>query len=228
MLLQKEAAIDPDDTVGTLYFDKLFPLGVDAMVESVELVEQGTAPRIMQDESQATYEAIFKGEHAAIDWSKPGRQVYDLIRGCTPQPGAATTIKGQQVEFFESRFNAGASSSEPGQLMGISDDGLEVAVAGGTLLVQRVRVSGGQKVAGAQLATDLELGVGGPVRGVRGGFSLSNVLDEVEVQEHVQFKDASRINDSYRTKRFSDHSRRDWLYSSVFDRHMVFFQTAIL
>ena len=160
VLLQKEATIDPDDTVGTLYFDKLFPLGVEAMVESVELVEQGTAPRIVQDESQATYEAIFKGEHAAIDWSKPGRQVYDLIRGCTPQPGAATTIKGQQVEFFESRFSAGASSSEPGQLMGISDDGLEVAVAGGTLLVQRVRVAGGQKVAGAQLATDLQLGVG--------------------------------------------------------------------
>ena len=114
----------------------------------------------MQDESRATYEAIFKGEHAAIDWSKPGRQVYDLVRGCTPQPGAATTIKGQQVEFFESRFSAGAETGQPGRLLTVSDEGLEVAVAGGTLLVQRVRVAGGQKVAGAQLATDLQLGVG--------------------------------------------------------------------
>ena len=160
VLLQKEAAIDPDDTVGTLYFDKLFPLGVDAMVESVELVEQGTARRIVQDESQATYEGIFKGEHAAIDWSKPGRQVYDLVRGCTPQPGASTNIKGQQVEFFESRFNEGASLGEPGQLMAVSDEGLQVAANDGTLVVQRARVTGGQKVAGAQLASELGLVVG--------------------------------------------------------------------
>ena len=93
--------------MGTLYFDKLFPLGVDAMVESVEMVEQGTAPKLVQDESQATYEPIFKGEHAAIDWSKPGQQVYDLVRGSTPSPGASTSIKGQQVELFESRFSAG-------------------------------------------------------------------------------------------------------------------------
>ena len=160
VLLQKEAAIDPDDTVGTLYFDKLFPLGVDAMVESAELVEQKAAPKLVQDESQATYEPIFKGEHAAIDWAKQGQQVYDLVRGSTPSPGASTSIKGQQVEFFESRFSAGDEASEPGQLLAVSDDGLRVAVNGGLLLVQRARLAGGQKVSGAQLAGELGLAVG--------------------------------------------------------------------
>ena len=160
VLLQKEAAIDPDETVGTLYFDKLFPLGVDAMVESVELVEQGAAPKLAQDEWLATYEPIFKGEHAAIDWSKRGQQVYDLVRGSTPAPGASTSIKGQQVEFFESRFIASDGAGEPGQLLAVSDEGLRVAVNGGSLLVQRARLVGGQKVAGAQLASELGLAVG--------------------------------------------------------------------
>ena len=155
VLLQKEAPIDPDDTVGSLYFDKLFPLGVDAMAEAVELVEQGQAPRLAQDESQATYEPIFRGEHAAIDWSKDGRQVYDLVRGSTPQPGASTSIKGQQVELFESRFQPGDSAEQPGRVLAVSDAGLEVAVNGGLLVVQRARIPGGQKVSGAQLASDL-------------------------------------------------------------------------
>jgi len=157
VLLQKEADIEPDDTVGILYFKKLFPLGVDALVESVELVEQGNAPRIVQDEPQATYERIFKGEHAAIDWSRDGREVYNLLRGCTPQPGAATNIKGQQVELFESSFTPGSTSSQPGQVLAVSDQGIEVAVNGGLLVVQRVRAAGGQKVAGSQLAADLSI-----------------------------------------------------------------------
>lgn len=160
VLLQKEASIAPDDTVGTLYFEKLFPLGVDAMVESVELVEQGTAPKLVQDESQATYEPIFKDEHAAIDWSKPGQQVYDLVRGSTPSPGASTLIKGQAVELFESRFEAGNQPGDAGQLLAVSDDGILVAVNGGTLQVQRVRVTRGQKVGGSQLASELGLSVG--------------------------------------------------------------------
>ena len=56
ILLQKRVPIGPDDTLGSLYFSQLFPLGVEAMVESVDLVRRGEAPRIEQDETQATYE----------------------------------------------------------------------------------------------------------------------------------------------------------------------------
>ena len=58
ILLQKEAEISPDDTVGSLYFNKLSPLGVEALAESIELIKQGIAPRIPQDESQASYEGL--------------------------------------------------------------------------------------------------------------------------------------------------------------------------
>ena len=56
MLIQKKTPISDTDTLGTVYFDRLFPMGVEAMLESVDLVKAGKAPRIKQDESKATYE----------------------------------------------------------------------------------------------------------------------------------------------------------------------------
>src|SRR5919204_42208 len=71
VLLQKKTPIGPKDTLGTVYFDRLFPMGVDAMLESVDLVKAGTAPRIKQDEKLATYEGRCTPETARIDWGKP-------------------------------------------------------------------------------------------------------------------------------------------------------------
>jgi methionyl-tRNA formyltransferase len=81
ILLQKEVEISPDDTVGTLYFEKLFPLGIEALVEGIELIKKGIAPRIPQDESQATYEGLCTEKDAIINWSAPIDRVYNLLPG---------------------------------------------------------------------------------------------------------------------------------------------------
>jgi len=79
ILLQKEVVVGPDDTLGTLYFQKIFPLGIEAAIEAIDLVRSGNPPRIRQDESQATYESWCKHEHAEIDWSQPVDEVYNLV-----------------------------------------------------------------------------------------------------------------------------------------------------
>src|SRR5581483_4570983 len=71
ILLQREAPVDPDDTAGSLYYRTLFPLGVRAVLDAVALVREGRAPRVPQDESQATYDPLLRDEHAAVDWSRP-------------------------------------------------------------------------------------------------------------------------------------------------------------
>jgi len=63
-------------------------MGVDAMMESVDLVKAGKAPRLKQDESKATYEGRCGPDNAKIDWGKPWEQIDRLIRGCNPAPGA--------------------------------------------------------------------------------------------------------------------------------------------
>ena len=160
ILLQKEAEIDPDDTVGSLYFNKLFPLGVEALVESVELVEQGSALRIPQDPSLATYEPVFKGKHAIIDWSREAQHVYNLVRGANPQPGATTTYQGERVQVFGSRLNLGATKGQPGEVLTVSEQVLEVALQGGSLLVERLRFAGGAKVSASGFIQQFSIGPG--------------------------------------------------------------------
>ena len=101
VLLQKKTPIGPKDTLGTVYFDRLFPMGVEAMLESVDLVKAGKAPRIKQDEKLATYEGRATADIARIDWGKSWRQIDPLVRGCNPAPGAWTTIDGKNLQIFD-------------------------------------------------------------------------------------------------------------------------------
>ena len=152
VLLQKEVEITGEDTLGSLYFDKLFPLGVEAMLESVDLVRDGKAPRIEQDHSKATYEGWCRGDLVRINWHLPTRTTWNLIRGCNPAPGAWTTFEGAKVAVFDSARVAEARSVQPGEITRIGDDGVQVATADAQVLVKRVRPEGGRKVPAAEWA----------------------------------------------------------------------------
>src|ERR1700730_11438101 len=89
VLLQKKTPIGFEDSLGSVYFDRLFPMGVEAMLEAVDLVKAGKAQRIKQDESQASYEGWCSADNARIDWGKPWAQIYNLMRGCHTQRGAS-------------------------------------------------------------------------------------------------------------------------------------------
>lgn len=153
ILLQKEVDIDPDDTVGSLYFNKLFPLGVEAMLEAVELVKAGKAPRIPQDESQATYEPLCRDEQAVIDWSRPAREVYNLIRGCNPQPGATARLDGTPLKIFDCALRPeSADGAAPGTVLAVTEEGFAVGLDGGTLLVKRVQPPDSPKLPASEFA----------------------------------------------------------------------------
>ena len=145
VLMQKEAAIGPDDTVGSVYFNHLFPEGVDAMLESVDMVKTGNAPRIVQDESQATYEGICRPENAEIDWQKDAQTVYNLIRGTNPQPGAWGVLKGQKIKIFDSELSSGSGAA--GEVLAIAEDGFVVgAGGGGSVKIKRVQPPESRKI----------------------------------------------------------------------------------
>jgi methionyl-tRNA formyltransferase len=162
ILVQKRVPIAESDTVGSIYFNTLFPMGIDAMVEAVDLIKSGNAPSIVQDESKATYEPPCRDEHAKIDFTKPAREVFNLIRGCDPQPGAFANLGGRRLRLYEAGFAASRDAAEPGTIGAIDADGMKVALAGGTITVKRARIDPSQKkVAPADLATAGELRIGG-------------------------------------------------------------------
>ena len=158
ILLQREVDIDQDDTLGIVYFQKIFPLGIEAVLESIDLVRGGSPPRIKQDESKATYESWCKHDDAKIDWTRSAKEVYNLIRGTNPQPGAWTTYNGEVLKIFDCSMSE--VSGSPGEVKEISEDGIKVGLIGGSILVKRVKPEKDKKIKSYEYALKYELSCG--------------------------------------------------------------------
>ncbi|MGB8551438.1 MAG: methionyl-tRNA formyltransferase [Xanthobacteraceae bacterium] len=164
VLLQKKTPIGPDDSLGSVYFDRLFPMGIDAMLEAVDLVKAGKAPRTPQDHSKATYEGWCAAENAHIDWAKTLGQIHNLIRGCNPAPGAWTTLNGAKLQVFESRpfpaHDPKGIGGKMGEIVAVDADGFVVACADGRMKVLRVKPADGPKTSAGEFAVAAKLLVG--------------------------------------------------------------------
>ena len=137
ILMQKTCEIGPDESMGDVYFKKLFPMGVDAMIESLELVKAGVIIKHDQRLEDGSYESWFRKADAELDWSKPVGEVYNIIRAANPAPGAWTTLNGDEVQVFDCARLEGEGN--PGDVANISDDGVAVQAQGGQILIKRVR-----------------------------------------------------------------------------------------
>ena len=158
VLLNWECPIDPDDTVINLYFKKIYPAAVESVLQVCELYRAGDTPRMSQDESKATYERRCTQKHSRIDWFKPVEQVYNLIRGTNPAPGAWTMHAGATLGVFDCARMPGDGVA--GRVMDISDEGITVQSVGGRILVKRVKPDAQAKQAASEYATSSGLKVG--------------------------------------------------------------------
>ena len=158
VLLQKEVDILPDDTLGTVYFDKIFPLGVSATLEAIDLIRSGKAPKIPQDETKATYESWCRRANAEIDWSRSANEVYNLIRGCNPQPGAWTTYNGEEVQIFDCELTVG--SGRFGRVCAIDDTSFTINSGLGGIRISRVRLGKSGKIKSAEFIQDRKIVLG--------------------------------------------------------------------
>ncbi|HZV19980.1 MAG TPA: methionyl-tRNA formyltransferase [Hyphomicrobiales bacterium] len=152
LILQREVGIGPDDTLGTVYFDKLFPLGVEALLEAADLVVSGRAMETPQNEAHASYEGWVLDRESHIDWAKPAGQIYNLIRGCNPQPGAWTTVRGERLAIFDCRKRIVRTFGEVrgrklGEVVECGSSSFTVLAAGGFIEVLRCKRGEGKKVA---------------------------------------------------------------------------------
>jgi len=166
VILQKRVVIGPDDTAASLYFDKIFPLGVEALLQAADLVTAGRATEWTQDEKEATYEGWVREAEAKINWANHVDFVYDLIRGCNPAPGAWTTLKKDDAEeqklylFDAKKIMAPTFGSVRGKKLGevvaAGPAGLRIHAQGGFIEVSRLRLADGAKVK----STELDIPVG--------------------------------------------------------------------
>jgi len=160
ILIQKEIAIGPDDTVGSLYFDRLFPMGVGALLESIDLIRAGNAPSIPQNEAEATYEPFCDESVAVIDWNKPAQELHNFIRGCDPQPGAFAFFKGEKVCLYGSKLIIGATDQPSGTVLRIDKQGVELAVSGSKIAINRIKTHKSGKLFATDFSEVYDLKVG--------------------------------------------------------------------
>jgi methionyl-tRNA formyltransferase len=155
VILQKETPIGADDTLGTVYFDRLFPMGVQAMLEAADLVVAGKHRERAQDESQASYEGWCRKAEARINWANHVDFVYNVIRGCNPAPGAWTALDGKELQIFDARKHPvrtfGAVKGKIGEIVELSDKSFQVSAQGGRIEVLRAKLGDGKKLAAAEL-----------------------------------------------------------------------------
>jgi methionyl-tRNA formyltransferase len=164
VVLQKETEVSENDTLGSVYFDRLFPMGVKAMLEAADLVVARKHKEVAQDESQASYEGWCRAAEARINWHQHVDFTYNLIRGCNPAPGAWTTLAGKKVQIFDSRKHLfrtfGAVKGKVGEVSEITADSFFVTAQGGRIEVLKAKHEDGKKLSAADFVSANGLTVG--------------------------------------------------------------------
>lgn len=154
IVLQKKTPIGDNDTLGNVYFERLFPMGVQAMLEAADLVVAGKHKETVQDESQASYEGWFREAEARLHWHSHVDAIHDLIRGADPAPGAWTTLGGKKLQLYDSRKEPtrtfGAVRGKIGEVLGLEDGRLVITAQGGRIHAGKVKLGDGKKVAAAE------------------------------------------------------------------------------
>lgn len=174
MILKEEVEIGAGDTVGVLH-DRLAQVGARLLVGTLELIEEGRAPRTPQDGALATYAPLLKPEHEVIDWSWPAQKVVDRVRGMNPWPVAHTTFRGQRVKVWGARV-AGAQESvkrpeglgqglEPSEVLGsvlglIKGAGIAVSCGVGSVVLTEVQPQDGKRMTAESFAVGRGIGPG--------------------------------------------------------------------
>ena len=144
-------AIEPDDTMGSLYFKKLYPLGVTAVLDAVAAVADGTADYREQSEEGASEQGLVTAEAARIDWRESAVNVDRKIRGCDPSPGAVAALDGELVCLFGARLEETESAPAPGTVMAVLGGSLQIACGHGSVVVDKARRPKGKKLPAAEL-----------------------------------------------------------------------------
>ncbi len=164
VILQKECEIGPDETIGEVYFNKLYPMGVDAMLEAADLVVAGRYREVVQDETHATYEGWCRDAEARINWAGHVDFTYNLIRGCNPAPGAWTTLGGRKLQIFDARKHPyrtfGDTRGKVGEITDVTDASFKVGCQGGRIEVMRVKAEDGKKMSAGEFAASAGFAAG--------------------------------------------------------------------
>ena len=141
-----ETEIGEYETSGEL-FDRLKDMGAELLVRTLRDIAAGTAPRIPQDHSKASYVTMLDKSVCPVDWNRTPREVLKHIYGLQPWPVATMELEGRTFRVFAAEYTAGRTDKAPGTVVSAGDNGLEIACAGGeTLRITELQAPGKRRM----------------------------------------------------------------------------------
>lgn len=166
MILQTEVPIGPEETAAELE-TRLAAIGAGLLLEAIDLLAAGRAPRRPQDEAQATVAPKIRKEDGRIDWSRPALELFNRLRAFQPWPGAACEARGRTLKILHARVeNApdGCGDLPPGSIIAVDATGPLIACGRQALRLREVQPEGRASMPasawlnGARLSTGDQLG----------------------------------------------------------------------
>ena len=145
MILQESIPLAEDETEGSLH-DKLASLGARLIVEALDKLKEGTAKRIPQDESQATYVKMLDKKMGYIDFAKPAIDIERMIRGLNPWPSAYTKLKGKTLKIWRAEVIEYNSNARPGELVELTKDYFVVMTGKDALIIKELQLEGKKRM----------------------------------------------------------------------------------
>ena len=145
MIAKKQVRLAEDETGGSL-FDRLADTGAELIVETMKMLEEGTAEFTPQNSEEATHTSMISKELGSIEWSKPAAEIERLIRGLNPWPSAYTRLKGKTFKIWKAQVVEVSSSDKPGTIIKIGKDELLVQTGEGALSLIEVQLEGKKRM----------------------------------------------------------------------------------
>lgn len=145
IILKAEVPIEEEDTAGTMH-DKLSIVGAKALIDTLKLIEENKAPRIKQDEEQATHVTLLNKKDGLIDWTKGAREISNLIRGLNPWPSAFTYVDDKMLKVWKASVVDKQYEGIPGQIVDLESDKIIVATGEGALALKEIQLQGRKRM----------------------------------------------------------------------------------
>ena len=159
IILQREVPILPDETTGDLW-QRLTPIGAEALREAMRQVENGTAPRVPQDEAHITYASMLDKEHGRLDWTQSATALHNRARAVNPWPGAWCEIHGETLKIWRTQALEGASGAAPGAILKVESESMLAQTGDGVLRLLEVQAPGKPRMNPAAWSRGVRLQIG--------------------------------------------------------------------
>ncbi|AUA37826.1 methionyl-tRNA formyltransferase [Clostridioides difficile] len=163
MILKTEVNLDENITAGELH-DKMMNIGAETLKETLRLIEEGNAPREVQNHEEFSYAPIMNKSLGNIDFSKSAREIHNLVRGVNPWPSAYTIYNDVIMKVWKTKVLDEKSTKDVGTIIDVSKDGIKVSTIDNVLLIEEIQMPNkkrmlvGEYIKGNTIETGLVLG----------------------------------------------------------------------